>query len=232
MPKVELIYDNDCPNVPEARKLLLLAFNETGLQPSWREVDRQAADSPDYARKYGSPTILVNGKDVAENAGNDAACCRLYSHPQGTSGIPQRKQVVAALQQSMPAFAVSKFHWRQCAAALPSLAALLPIMHCPACWPVYGGILSAFGLGFMLQAAYLLPITSALLLLALFALGYRASTRHGYLPLAVGLISGAAIILGKFLWASSFAVYAGLALLFVASIWNALPRKEVCCAKD
>lgn len=226
-PQVELIYDTDCPNVEEARRVLLHAFTRACLRPTWREFDRRAADSPIHVRDYGSPTILVNGKDVAESADNKAACCRLYAHPQGASGVPPVEQIVAALKKSAPSANTEKFRWRQFVATLPSLAALLPVLHCPACWPVYGGILTALGLGFLFQATYLLPITSALLLFALFALAYRANTRHGYLPLLLGLISVTAIILGKFLWASNPAVYAGLLLLFVASVWNALPHKEV-----
>jgi len=231
-PEVELIYDIDCPNVPEARKLLLRAFAEAGLTPTWREFDRQATDSPLYARDYGSPTVLVDGKDVAENAGNSAACCRLYAHPKGSAGVPHLQQVIAALKKSVATNEASRFHWRSLAAALPSLAAVLPVLHCPACWPAYAGVLTALGLGFLFQATYLLPITSVLLLLALLALGYRASTRHGYLPLILGVIAVTAIILGKFLLTSNLALYAGLTFLFVASIWNALPRKEARYAKD
>lgn len=231
-PQVELIYDTDCPNVPEARKLLLRAFTDAGLKPTWREYDRNSDDSPPYARDYGSPTILVNGKDVAENAGNNAACCRLYTHGQGTAGVPPMEQVVAALKQSVPTAEAGRFRWQQIFPALPSLIALLPVLHCPACWPAYAGVLTALGLGFLFQAMYLMPIISVLLLVALFALGYKANTRHGYLPLALGLISVTAIIIGKFLLDSNLAVYAGLTLLFVASVWNALPRKEACYAKD
>lgn len=232
MPDVELIYDADCPNVEDARRVLLHAFTQAHLLPKWREVDRGAADCPSYAREYGSPTILVNGKDVAESADNSAACCRLYVHTQGTSGVPGVEQIVAALKRSDPAAIPEKFRWQQFAATIPSLAALFPVLHCPACWPVYGGILTALGLGFLFQATYLLPITGSCLLLALFALGYRAHTRHGYLPLTLGLISVTAIILAKFLWASNLALYAGLLLLFVASVWNALPRKEASYEKN
>ena len=128
-PLVELIYDTDCPNVPQARELLLRAFSEASFQPSWREFDRQATDSPLYAKQYGSPTILVNGKDVAGTKnGNGADCCRLYVHEQGFRGVPQLSQVVVALKQSTPIPAASRFGWRQFLATLPSLAALLVLL--------------------------------------------------------------------------------------------------------
>lgn len=231
-PQVELIYDSDCPNVADARILLSRALSEAELSPIWKEFDRLAPDSPPYVKDYGSPTILVNGYDVAENAGNSAACCRLYSHPQGASGVPQLEQVVAALKHPEPKVEAGKFRWPHFVATLPSLAALLPVLQCPACWPAYAGFLTALGLGFLFQATYLLPIITILLLLALFALGCQANTRHGYLPLALGLVSVGVIIVGKFLLNSNLAIYLGMTLLFVASAWNAFPRKGTCCAKD
>ncbi len=62
---VELIYDHDCPNVPETRAHLLQAFAESGLPPRWTEWNRADPRSPSYVSGYGSPTVLVNGQDVA-----------------------------------------------------------------------------------------------------------------------------------------------------------------------
>src|SRR5712691_29687 len=76
---VELLYDTNCPNVKDARAQLLRALAATGLSPHWQEWDRGAPESPSRVRAYGSPTILVNGQDVANaspSAGAD--CCRLY----------------------------------------------------------------------------------------------------------------------------------------------------------
>ena len=59
--RVELIYDADCPNVAAARSLLIKAFARTGVSARWREWERGAADSPEYARRYGSPALLIDG---------------------------------------------------------------------------------------------------------------------------------------------------------------------------
>ncbi len=84
MATVELVYDYDCPNVSKARAQLLRAFAETGIPPRWSEWERADPASPDYVRGYGSPTILVDGKDVAGVAGSDSiSCCRLYTGPSG-----------------------------------------------------------------------------------------------------------------------------------------------------
>ncbi|MCA8978977.1 MAG: hypothetical protein KDC14_03040, partial [Planctomycetes bacterium] len=65
MPTVELVYAGDCPNVADARAQLLSAFASAGISPRWQEWQSDGADSPEHARRYGSPTVLVDGQDVA-----------------------------------------------------------------------------------------------------------------------------------------------------------------------
>lgn len=98
---VELVYDRDCPNVDAARAALCCAFVEVGATPAWVEWDLKALDSPAYVCGYGSPTILVNGKDVAgAGPSADADCCRLYSSDAGGGrGVPPVEQVVAAMRK-------------------------------------------------------------------------------------------------------------------------------------
>lgn len=58
--------------------------------------------------------------------------------------------------------------WKQGLLALPGVSlSILPKLACPACWPAYAGLLAAVGLGFLISAAYLLPLTVAFLALAL-----------------------------------------------------------------
>ncbi len=103
--------------------------------------------------------------------------------------------------------------------------ALLPKLACPMCWPLYAGILSSLGLGFLIGTAYLVPITIGFLAAAVVALGSRAKQRRGFGPLAIGIGGSAAILLGKF-WADSIlATYGGVIVLVAASIWNVWPRR-------
>ena len=107
--------------------------------------------------------------------------------------------------------------------AIPGvLASLLPALACPLCWPAYAALLSSLGLGFLTSSAYLLPLTGALLAIAVVGLGWQAKT-NGYGPLALGLVSAAVIVPGKFIVASSAMTYAGVALLMTASAWSLLP---------
>ena len=85
--------------------------------------------------------------------------------------------------------------WKQGLLALPGVgASLLPKVACPLCWPAYAGLLSSVGLGFLISAAYLLPLTAGFLLLALAAMAFRASNRHGYSPFLLGLVAAAGVL--------------------------------------
>jgi hypothetical protein len=105
------------------------------------------------------------------------------------------------------------------------LVAVLPKFACPACAAAAIGILSSLGWGYLLTATYLLPVTAALLALALGALAFRASTRQGYGPFLVGIAAAAVVLVGKFELESGFLMYVGVGLLVVSSVWNAWPRR-------
>jgi hypothetical protein len=124
--------------------------------------------------------------------------------------------------------------FKQAVVALPGIGvSLLPKLMCPACWPAYAGIVSALGLGFLISAKYLLPLTVACLAITAFALGFRASRRRGYGPFWVGLLAATVILTGKFYFDAEQATYAGVGLLVAASVWNSWPRRAAavpsCC---
>ncbi len=230
--RVEFIYDPDCPNVLEARQALLRAFAELNITAKWMEWSRSSPESPPYARQYGSPTILVNGLDVTGTEPlEEANCCRVYSDgPAGLRGVPAVSSIVVALRHneaSAPEAPSKRLAGRwHSLTALPGVgAAFLPVGGCPACWPVYSGILASLGLTFLLDSAYVLWITSALLCAALFALAFRAKARRRYGPLILGAISIGMVLLFKFAWMIDAFVYVGLSGFVIASSWNAWPRK-------
>jgi hypothetical protein len=84
-------------------------------------------------------------------------------------------------------------------------------------------LLSALGLSFLLDTAYLFPLTAVLLAVALGALGLGARKRKGYGPFVLGLAASTVVLAGKFAFESDTAMYCGLAILVGASIWNAWP---------
>lgn len=108
--------------------------------------------------------------------------------------------------------------------ALPGIgAALLPKAACPACWPLYAGILSSLGLGFLMTGPYFYLFIGILLGASLSSLAYKARTRRGYLPFWVGLLSASIIVAGKYFALSDYVFYSGALLLVIASIWNNIP---------
>lgn len=82
------------------------------------------------------------------------------------------------------------------------------------------------GLTFLLQTAYLLPLTVVAALIAGGALGFRAGRRRGYRPLVLGSSGAILMIVGKFAFDMAPVTYGGIALLIVASIWNSWPNKN------
>ncbi len=226
MPSVELIYDRACPNVPEARANLLRAFTEVGLRPRWSEHVFEDPSAPPAARGFGSPTILVDGREIsgAEPAGS--GCCRLYDGAGALARAPSAAMIATALAGARDR-APRRGAWRSALSVVPAIgAALLPKVACPACWPAYAGFLSTLGLGFLMETRWLLPLTTVFLALAIGALALRARARQGYRPLGLGLVGAAVVLGGKFGLESDAAMYGGLGLLVIASLWNSWPRKR------
>jgi mercuric ion transport protein len=72
-PLVQLLHFPGCPHVDAARAALRAA----GI--SFDEVDVTAPGTPAALRNWGSPTILVDGRDVAGSPQPTGLSCRLYS---------------------------------------------------------------------------------------------------------------------------------------------------------
>lgn len=224
--RVELLYDRACPNIQATRENLSRALLSENLPSNWTEWEQASPDAPAYVRGFGSPTVLIDGRDVAGVApGDEFSYCRLYkSAGNGKNGVPSVALIHAALLHSAPREKLRTAN--QSVLAVPGiLLGVLPFGGCPACWPVYGGVLSALGLGFLLSFRYLLPLTAFFLFIALFTLAFRASARRGYGPFAAGLAAAALILCGKFSLESNALAYSGAALLVASSLWNSWPHK-------
>jgi len=111
-------------------------------------------------------------------------------------------------------------------ATLPSIGAiLLPAATCPACWPAYAGLLSSFGVSFIDYTPWLMPIIVVLMMVSLGALAWQSKKRENYKPLMLGVAGVIILVVGKFQLELDSVVYAGAALLIIASIWNSWPEK-------
>ena len=230
MSDIDLIFDADCPNAGQARINLRRALEMAGLPGRWREWVRTDVATPNDLRRFGSPTILVGGKDIAGAEPLDGTgACRIYQDENlQRRGAPSVSMIFAALhgkpEESVPPSARAGL-LSTLAVAPGTLAAFLPALTCPACWPAYAGLLSSLGIGFLWEGPYLLPITVALLGIALAALAHGARQRRGYGPLVLGGVGSVAVILAKFLFHRPWVAAVAAGLILAASVWNAWPKK-------
>jgi len=236
MPRVELIYDSTCPNREKARAALMRAFSETGMAPSWTEWERSGSESPDYASKYGSPTILVDGEDVAgQSPGDGAATCRIYMDSDGRRDVvPPVDIIVSAflkVDSGISGSLKSDKSERSIGGGISVLPAigvtLLPKLTCPACWPAYAWFLGIFGISFVNYTPYLAPLMAFFLTLAVASLAFQAKNRRGYGPFALGLAASMIVMVSRFWLGSEPVMYAGFVLLVSAFIWNAWPIRQI-----
>lgn len=223
MVTVELLYFPGCPNTSATREQLRRAFEAIDASPSWTEIDITAEGAPAHARGYGSPTVLVDGEDVAGAAPGEGSSCRIYMD-NDVRGVPPLDVIIAALRAAAPP--QSPGNTATLAVIPGALLSVLPVVGCPSCWPAYAGVLSSLGIPFLMDASWLLPLTAGALLLALVGLGYRARRRRGFGPLLLGTLAAIGILLGKLALDLNVAVYVGTALLVAASVWNSWPRKR------
>lgn len=218
---VELIYDADCPNVLDTRSQLIKAFTQTGVSARWKEWERGSPDTPDYARAYGSPTILVDGKDiagVAPNAGTRA--CRVYSDARGNlSRTPSIEAICSALYNAAPRKKPVAGRWQAMAASFPAIGtALLPKLTCPLCFPAYAAILSALGIEFLDYTPYLMPLTAIFLAVAITVLALQARRTGNIVPLALGIVASIVVLFAKFGLDSDWLTTGGIVMLVAAIV--------------
>jgi hypothetical protein len=91
-PKIELIYFEGCPNAEPARNNLRQAISAIDLPADWQEWEQGGHEVPEYVKQHGSPTILVNGRDVTGvEGGVGGAACR-------ADGAPSADEIRAALE--------------------------------------------------------------------------------------------------------------------------------------
>ena len=77
--KIQFLHFEGCPNAGQARSALREALAAEKLDVQVEEIDVQRPDAPEWARGWGSPTILIDGVDVAGQERSNASSCRLYA---------------------------------------------------------------------------------------------------------------------------------------------------------
>ncbi len=105
--KVEVLYVADCPSYPVAVQLVREVLASEGLHAEILEVlvaDDQMAKALSFR---GSPTIRVNGRDVAGESSQSTECavsCRLYlgSDQVGLPPVEWIRHAIASAREAEP----------------------------------------------------------------------------------------------------------------------------------
>jgi len=106
--QIELVYDSDCPNVGRARDVLTSACRGAGVPAVWTEWNSEDEKCPPHARNLGSPSILVNGEDVApgphpwmQRTESGGPRCRVYRDGDALVPAPPQARVEAAISEAL-----------------------------------------------------------------------------------------------------------------------------------
>ena len=98
--RVQLLFFEGCPHVDQARRALRQALESAGLgDVEVEEIDVDAASTPMVLRDWGSPTILIDGVDVAGERRPSGRSCRLYGKG-GQPGFPSRSLIEEQLRRA------------------------------------------------------------------------------------------------------------------------------------
>jgi len=94
-PKIQFLAFDGCPLAEAAKDALDEAMSSLGLR-SYEVIDILDANTPDDLRNWGSPTILINGRDVTGGKPGNSPGCRVYAGP---SKVPDARTIVDFIQR-------------------------------------------------------------------------------------------------------------------------------------
>lgn len=169
--KIQLLHFQGCPNVVAARDALRDALAAEKLDLAIEEIDVESSTAPEWARGWGSPTILIDGDDVTGQerpASSGSSACRLYA-----GGAPSIDAIRARL--ASPRATPSPKRRRL---ALPMIGAVSAAIAASACCLVPAALaaIGVSGVGFASRFAPYRPyflIATGVVLAAGFWFAYR-----------------------------------------------------------
>lgn len=96
VPRIQLLVFADCPLAVAAQTKLQSALQRCGMSiDDYELVDILDPMSAKTMASWGSPTILINGRDVEGQTQGDGVGCRLYATPDQ---VPTINSIVTAIR--------------------------------------------------------------------------------------------------------------------------------------
>ncbi|MDQ0210210.1 hypothetical protein BMF89_15295 [Arthrobacter sp. SRS-W-1-2016] len=100
----ELLTIQDCPHGSAALELFSRAVELEGQDPVLIAAREIVSDEEAEASGFhGSPTFLVDGKDLFPSTAEPAMTCRVYRTAGGLSGLPSLESLRQAIQARLAA---------------------------------------------------------------------------------------------------------------------------------
>ncbi len=96
-PKIQFLSFPGCPNADEVKSSLDEALQQCSLPSDYEEINTMDDATPAELRGWGSPTILVDGADIAGGVASGDTSCRIY---EGGS-VPDAKLIAAAIRDAL-----------------------------------------------------------------------------------------------------------------------------------
>ena len=93
-PKIQFLFFDGCPLAAAAKQALEDAI--VSLNLTYEVIDILDPDTPDDLRNWASPTILINGRDVAGGKQGSGLGCRVYPGP---SKVPDARAIIDCIRR-------------------------------------------------------------------------------------------------------------------------------------
>ena len=94
-PKVQLLVFDGCPLADAAKQALDEAAAALNLG-SYEVIDILDPETPETLKRWASPTILVNGRDVTGGVAGDSVGCRVYGGPDR---VPDTETIISCIRR-------------------------------------------------------------------------------------------------------------------------------------
>lgn len=213
--KIEIYIPPGCTSIGSLRTIISKQMTELSCLPHWMEYSKGHPALPAYFKKASGIAVAINEQVVllpSELSQWEFILTMAFKQ------AAQQKKAVSRWRSGKRAL---KLH---ASFFLSLFVALFP--KCPFCWAAY---LSLFGLAGARSIPYkpwFLPVAIILLIINLLSM-YMSRNRNSMLPFWMSVTGAVIIIINRIYFQQTAIIFLGGALLLIASMWNALPRRMV-----